>query len=71
MFCDNLPVYHTDSVILKSFVINPILDAPFPADCLVKRISVYRGQFLVAVKEALENPLELLMENDVKKALEL
>jgi len=27
--------------------------------------------FLVAVKEALENPLELLMENDVKKALEL
>ncbi|MEM8998874.1 MAG: 2-oxoglutarate dehydrogenase complex dihydrolipoyllysine-residue succinyltransferase [Bacteroidota bacterium] len=27
--------------------------------------------FLVAVKEALENPQELLMENDVKKALEL
>ena len=27
--------------------------------------------FLVAVKEALENPVELLMENDVKKALEL
>jgi 2-oxoglutarate dehydrogenase E2 component (dihydrolipoamide succinyltransferase) len=27
--------------------------------------------FLVAVKEALENPLELLMGNDVKKALEL
>jgi 2-oxoglutarate dehydrogenase E2 component (dihydrolipoamide succinyltransferase) len=27
--------------------------------------------FLVAVKEALENPLELLMNNDVKKALEL
>jgi len=27
--------------------------------------------FLVAVKEALENPVELLMENDVNKALEL
>lgn len=27
--------------------------------------------FLVAVKEALENPVELLMNNDVKKALEL
>ena len=27
--------------------------------------------FLVAVKEALENPVELLMHNDVKKALEL
>lgn len=27
--------------------------------------------FLVAVKEALENPIELLMENDPKKALEL
>ncbi|MBU3822195.1 2-oxoglutarate dehydrogenase complex dihydrolipoyllysine-residue succinyltransferase [Flavobacteriaceae bacterium XHP0103] len=27
--------------------------------------------FLVAVKEALENPVELLMDNDVKKALEL
>ena len=27
--------------------------------------------FLVAVKEALENPEELLMNNDVKKALEL
>ncbi|WP_047418889.1 2-oxoglutarate dehydrogenase complex dihydrolipoyllysine-residue succinyltransferase [Cellulophaga sp. Hel_I_12] len=27
--------------------------------------------FLVAVKEALENPIELLMENDVNKALEL
>ena len=27
--------------------------------------------FLVAVKEALENPIELLMGNDVKKALEL
>jgi 2-oxoglutarate dehydrogenase E2 component (dihydrolipoamide succinyltransferase) len=27
--------------------------------------------FLVAVKEALENPLELLMNNEVKKALEL
>jgi 2-oxoglutarate dehydrogenase E2 component (dihydrolipoamide succinyltransferase) len=27
--------------------------------------------FLVAVKEALENPTELLMNNDVKKALEL
>ncbi len=27
--------------------------------------------FLVAVKEALENPTELLMDNDVKKALEL
>jgi 2-oxoglutarate dehydrogenase E2 component (dihydrolipoamide succinyltransferase) len=27
--------------------------------------------FLVAVKEALENPIELLMNNDVKKALEL
>lgn len=27
--------------------------------------------FLVAVKEALENPIELLMDNDVKKALEM
>ncbi len=27
--------------------------------------------FLVAVKEALENPLELLMDNDTKKALEM
>ena len=27
--------------------------------------------FLVAVKEAIENPVELLMENDEKKALEL
>jgi 2-oxoglutarate dehydrogenase E2 component (dihydrolipoamide succinyltransferase) len=27
--------------------------------------------FLVAVKEALENPVEILMNNDVKKALEL
>jgi len=27
--------------------------------------------FLVAVKEALENPQEHLMSNDVKKALEL
>lgn len=27
--------------------------------------------FLVAVKEALENPIEILMNNDVKKALEL
>ena len=27
--------------------------------------------FLVAVKEALENPTELLMNNDVKKALEM
>jgi 2-oxoglutarate dehydrogenase E2 component (dihydrolipoamide succinyltransferase) len=27
--------------------------------------------FLVAVKEALENPIELLMENNIKKALEL
>ncbi|WP_303318724.1 2-oxoglutarate dehydrogenase complex dihydrolipoyllysine-residue succinyltransferase [Flavivirga abyssicola] len=27
--------------------------------------------FLVAVKEALENPVELLMNNDIKKALEL
>jgi 2-oxoglutarate dehydrogenase E2 component (dihydrolipoamide succinyltransferase) len=27
--------------------------------------------FLVAVKEALENPIEILMENDIKKALEL
>ena len=27
--------------------------------------------FLVAVKEALENPVELLMDNDVKRALEL
>ena len=27
--------------------------------------------FLVAVKEALENPIELLMDNDLKKALEL
>jgi 2-oxoglutarate dehydrogenase E2 component (dihydrolipoamide succinyltransferase) len=27
--------------------------------------------FLVAVKEALENPIELLMDNNAKKALEL
>ena len=27
--------------------------------------------FLVAVKEALENPVELLMNNEIKKALEL
>jgi len=27
--------------------------------------------FLVAVKEALENPIEILMDNEVKKALEL
>ena len=27
--------------------------------------------FLVAVKEALENPIEILMDNDIKKALEL
>ena len=27
--------------------------------------------FLVAIKEALENPLELLMNGDAKKALEL
>lgn len=27
--------------------------------------------FLVAVKEALENPVELLMNNDPKRALEL
>jgi len=27
--------------------------------------------FLVAVKEALENPAELLMNNEIKKALEL
>jgi 2-oxoglutarate dehydrogenase E2 component (dihydrolipoamide succinyltransferase) len=27
--------------------------------------------FLVAVKEALENPTELLMDNDIKRALEL
>ena len=27
--------------------------------------------FLVAVKEALENPVELLMNNDIQKALEL
>jgi 2-oxoglutarate dehydrogenase E2 component (dihydrolipoamide succinyltransferase) len=27
--------------------------------------------FLVAIKEALENPIEILMDNDVKKALEL
>ena len=27
--------------------------------------------FLVAVKEALEDPITLLMDNDVKKALEL
>ena len=27
--------------------------------------------FLVAIKEALENPIELLMNNDIKKALEL
>ena len=27
--------------------------------------------FLVAVKEALENPVELLMDNDIKKALEI
>jgi 2-oxoglutarate dehydrogenase E2 component (dihydrolipoamide succinyltransferase) len=27
--------------------------------------------FLVAIKEALENPHEILMDNDVKKALDL
>jgi 2-oxoglutarate dehydrogenase E2 component (dihydrolipoamide succinyltransferase) len=27
--------------------------------------------FLVAIKEAIENPEELLMDNDVKRALEL
>ena len=27
--------------------------------------------FLVAVKEALESPVEFLMDNDVKKALEM
>jgi 2-oxoglutarate dehydrogenase E2 component (dihydrolipoamide succinyltransferase) len=27
--------------------------------------------FLVAIKEALENPLELLLNNDAKKAFEL
>ena len=27
--------------------------------------------FLVAIKEALENPNEILMDNDVKKALDL
>jgi 2-oxoglutarate dehydrogenase E2 component (dihydrolipoamide succinyltransferase) len=27
--------------------------------------------FLVAVKEALENPVEILMDNNVKRALEL
>jgi 2-oxoglutarate dehydrogenase E2 component (dihydrolipoamide succinyltransferase) len=27
--------------------------------------------FLVAVKEALENPVELLMDNDITKALEM
>ena len=27
--------------------------------------------FLVAVKEALENPVELLLDNDIKKALEM
>jgi 2-oxoglutarate dehydrogenase E2 component (dihydrolipoamide succinyltransferase) len=27
--------------------------------------------FLVAVKEALENPVDLLMDNDIKKALEM
>ena len=27
--------------------------------------------FLVAIKEALENPIELLMDNDIKKALEM
>jgi 2-oxoglutarate dehydrogenase E2 component (dihydrolipoamide succinyltransferase) len=27
--------------------------------------------FLVAVKEALENPVDLLMDNDPKKALEM
>ena len=27
--------------------------------------------FLVAVKEALENPTELLMDNNIKKALEM
>jgi 2-oxoglutarate dehydrogenase E2 component (dihydrolipoamide succinyltransferase) len=27
--------------------------------------------FLVAIKEALENPREILMDNDVKKALDL
>jgi len=27
--------------------------------------------FLVAIKEALENPIELLMDNNLKKSLEL
>jgi len=27
--------------------------------------------FLVAIKEALENPVALLMDNDIKKALEM
>ena len=27
--------------------------------------------FLVAIKEALENPIEILMNNDIKKSLEL
>ena len=27
--------------------------------------------FLVAIKEAVENPEELLMDNDIKRALEL
>ena len=27
--------------------------------------------FLVAVKEAIENPVDILMENDIKKALEI
>ena len=27
--------------------------------------------FLVAIKEALENPVEILMDSDIKKALEL
>ena len=27
--------------------------------------------FLVAVKEALENPVELLMDNEINKALEM
>ena len=27
--------------------------------------------FLVAIKEAIENPVDILMENDIKKALEI
>ena len=27
--------------------------------------------FLVAIKEAIEKPMEILMDNDIKKALEL